>query len=53
MIKQVLGSPVAYPFYDIQFLVREEPPPPPGITQLPSGTLFITTIYTYLWKEVV
>ena len=29
------------------------PPPPPRITQLPSETLFITTIYTYLLREVV
>ena len=26
---------------------------PPGVTQLPSETLFITTIYAYLLKEVV
>ena len=28
-------------------------PPPPHITQLPSETLYITMIYTYLSKRVV
>ena len=26
---------------------------PPCVTQLPSATLFVTTIYTYIFKEVV
>ena len=26
---------------------------PPCVTQLPSETLFVTTIYTYILKEVV
>ena len=54
MIQQLLGSPVVYQFYDMRFLVREALSPPPfRVSQLPSETLFITTIYTYLLKEVV
>ena len=26
---------------------------PPCVTQLPSETLFVTTIYTYILKEIV
>ena len=53
MIQQLLGSPVVYQFYDMRFFVREASFPPPRVTQLPSGTYFITTMYTYLLKEVV
>ena len=52
MIQQLLGSPVVYQFYDMRFFVCETSFPP-RVTQLPSGTSFITTIYTYLLKEVV
>ena len=52
MIQQLLGSPVVYQFYDMRCLVREASPPPRD-TQLPFETWFITTIYTYLYKEVV
>ena len=36
MIQQLLGSPVVYQFYDMQFFVREASSP--RVTQLPSGT---------------
>ena len=38
MIQQLLGSPVAYQFYDMRFFVREASFPPPRVTQLPSET---------------
>ena len=39
MIQQLLGSPVIYQFYDMRFFVCEASfPPPPRVTQLPSGT---------------
>ena len=53
MIEQlhVIGSPVVYQLYDTRFLVREASCP--RVTQLTSETLFITTIGTYLFKEVM
>ena len=39
MIQQLLGSPGVYQFYDMRFFVCEASfPPPPRVTQLPSGT---------------
>ena len=40
MIQQLLGSPVVYQFYDMRFFlsVKHRFPPPPRVTQLPSGT---------------
>ena len=37
MIQQLLGSPVVYQFYDMQFFVSEASSPP-RVTQLLSGT---------------
>ena len=51
MLEQLLGSPVVYRFYNTGFSVREASYP--RVTQLPFEALFITTIYTYLLKEVV
>ena len=41
MIEQLLGSPVAYQFYDTQFLACESSSPPPRVTQLPSETCLL------------
>ena len=39
MIQQLLGSPVVYQFYDMRFFcLWNIVPPPPRVTQLPSGT---------------
>ena len=50
MIQQLQGSSVVYQFYDMWIL--DHGASSPRVTQLPSET-FITTIYTYLLKEVV
>ena len=38
---------------EISFFFLYDASPSPCDTQLPSETLFDTTIYTYIWKEVV
>ena len=52
MIEELIGNTVVYLvlWYTV---FGPEISPPPRVTQLPSDTLCITTIYTYNIKEVV
>ena len=46
-----MGYFVVRIYRDFNFVLYDAVPP--CVTQLPSETLFVTTIYTYILKEVV